>query len=69
MKKDILCKCGHEKHFHKSAGTPVWDEWCNGGRVPYRGMAGSYVYICMCHEYKPDNLLHIENLAKKRKLI
>ena len=67
-KYDILCKCGHEKHFHGGVGQPIWDEFCNGGRIRDRKI-GNYVYVCTCLEYRPDNLSHIEKLAKKRKLI
>ena len=66
--KDILCQCGHEKHFHKSVGTPIWDELCNGGRIRDQKV-GNYIYICICPKYIPDNLLHIEAIAKKKKLI
>ena len=66
--KSILCRCGHQEMFHGKVGMPIWDEWCNGGRIRDR-KKGEYVYICTCFEYRPDNLGHIEALAKKRKLI
>lgn len=66
--KDIICQCGHEKKDHKSVGAPIWDEFCDGERIKDRKV-GDYLYICICHSYNPDNLLHIEKEAKKRKLI
>jgi hypothetical protein len=71
---DILCKCGHEKKHHKSVGTPIWDEYCNAGRRKNSNFEkslvhGNHISICLCAKYQPDNLLHIETLAKKRKLI
>ena len=66
--KDIICACGHEKKYHKSVGAPIWDEYCNGARIKSKVDKG-YLYICICHEYIPDNLLHIETLDKKRKLL
>jgi len=66
--KDIVCKCGHNKKSHGKVGAPIWDEWCNGGRKQDRTIR-DFIYICTCSEYVPDNLLHIEKEAKKRKLI
>ena len=66
MKKDIICKCGHSKRFHKECGPPIGEEWCEGKGLPKNVGYGNN---CQCWAYKPDNLLHIETLAKKRKLI
>lgn len=68
MKKDIICQCGHDKRFHNKVGAPIWDEWCNGGRIRDRKV-GNYVFVCTCFTYQPDNLLHIETVAKKKGLI
>lgn len=57
---DIICKCGHNKKVH---------EHLRGNFVCL--CVGPYTSIndCPCFEYVPDNLSHIENLAKEKGLI
>jgi hypothetical protein len=57
---DILCRCGHRKKFHQYVGLadasrPNYHTWCR--------------YCKEWHDYCPDNLITIEQLAKERKLI
>jgi hypothetical protein len=60
---DIVCRCGHPRdlHFHKNgvSGCQKRLGW---------GIEGTR-YADDCREYHPDNLTHIEWLAKERKLI
>lgn len=66
MKNDIICQCGHEKKYHGKVDAPIWDEWCNGGRV---NASPTDDGVCVCCSYIPDNLLHIEMMAKKKGLV
>jgi len=57
---DIICKCGHTKKEHRMDYTS--------------GTQGCRIYIeefkwCGCYNYHPDNLLHIEQLAKRKGLV
>lgn len=65
MRIDIVCKCGHSKKSHANINSHVV-----GGRAAcfFLGSPTSDDE-CPCMDYKPDNLLHIEKLAKKRKLM
>lgn len=58
--KDLKCVCGKSKDAHKHV-IPWHDIGC------FKHGNG-----CICHlshKYQLDNLLHIERLAKERKLI
>jgi hypothetical protein len=59
MKKiDIICKCKHKHrdHYYNKSSLYIGCWYC--------ASSGEW-----CDSYTPDNLLHIENLAKERKLI
>jgi hypothetical protein len=57
----VICKCGHIKSLHGNL-QPYYPKACL--RKDSEGN-----FCCMCYEYQPDNLLHIERLAKKRGFI
>lgn len=60
---DILCKCGHSKSSHFNAGM-------RSGCSKRRGWGiGGTGWVDDCKEYQPDNLLHIEQLAKQKGLV
>lgn len=66
FKNFITCKCGHDVKYHKSCGPPIGEEWCEGKGLPKDvGLRN----VCNCFVYRPDNLSHIEEIAKKRGLI
>jgi hypothetical protein len=56
---DIVCRCGHLKKEHLDDGI-------------FSDCLATYLdqkQDCGCMQYVPDNLTHIEALAKERKLI
>ena len=57
----IICKCGHAKSLHRNL-QPYYPKACLSKNE-------DGLYNCICWEYRPDNLLHIERLAKKKGLI
>jgi hypothetical protein len=65
---DIICRCGHS-HYESRVAF--------GGKHSTRtSMCLAMVFnendgerYCSCNKYVPDNLLHIENLAKQRNLV
>jgi hypothetical protein len=59
---DIVCQCGHTKNVHD------YNEQYNDYMCLIKGK-NTMIEDCPCFNYIPDNLLHIEMLAKKRKLI
>jgi hypothetical protein len=61
--KDIVCRCGHKKKEHKkstSTGSIICEVMDD---------KNSDYYADECVDYIPDNLMHIEQLAKERKLL
>jgi hypothetical protein len=67
---EILCSCGHIKEQHTTVGqfivAPVYLPFCHAQIVTINGQ---HADICRCSGYKPDNLMHIERLARERNLI
>jgi len=64
---DILCRCGHGKAEHPKVGRANYYV-CNGcfeGRIRGILQFGSVE----CTVYVPDNLKHIEALAKEKNLV
>jgi hypothetical protein len=75
--KNITCKCGHSRKDHEVPGElkrfedailgPRYiQDACYVGPVRRDWHAN---WECHCNHYTPDNLTHIEILAKERKLI
>jgi hypothetical protein len=60
---NIICQCGHRQRVHK-----LLPDFGNALVCMCHGK-DTLVDDCYCYRYVPDNLLHIENLAKERKLI
>jgi hypothetical protein len=58
---DIICQCGHFKKEHLDDGIFSDCLWTYEGK--------GFGEDCNCMKYVPDNLSHIENLARERKLI
>jgi len=60
---DIICRCGHSKNVHQRLGNEEY-----GATMCLAAGPDTLVQDCPCYEYTPDNLLHIEQMAKERKL-
>ena len=67
MQKVEICQCSHGKELHIPFGGDEYKpcafgykELSNGGRMPYQFM------VCCCSEFKPDNLLYLEELANAK---
>jgi hypothetical protein len=58
---DIICKCSHNKKAH-------FTKFREPGICMFLGI-DTVKPDCPCMKYTPDNLTHIEELAKEKKLI
>jgi hypothetical protein len=79
-KNSITCKCGHNKKEHKVPHIPKHshtysDEYfvidaCFAGKLAYNKNGIKFrEWECACNQYIPDNLTHIEVLAKQKGLV
>jgi hypothetical protein len=61
---DIICKCGHHEKYHYM--KPVSFGFAS---LDFPICKKCKKYDDMFHDYKSDNLLYIEQLAKQKNLI
>ena len=70
---DILCKCGHSKSGHSRFGPHTMQDYqsciCWLGRNRGLGLKKTNWRTCKCEQYQPDNLSHIEQVAKQKGLV
>jgi hypothetical protein len=67
---DILCKCGHAKKDHERFSNEYcFGCWSKRWSEKYAHKFHDELDFKFCRQYVPDNLTHIEYLAKEKGLI